>query len=93
MIEDPVYGPLERASKVIEERLTRDERWFGVGETLTGQFERELACRWRRGGVRRQLDAVEWRKGSELGNCVENGGRCFSNALRATPGLGSAGWV
>ena len=67
-IEDPVYGPLERASKVIEERLTRDERWFGVGETLTGQFKRALARRrgagrsWEvagRGGVKLALEITE----------------------------------
>ncbi|GAA6061215.1 hypothetical protein JCM10212_001536 [Sporobolomyces blumeae] len=34
--EDPVFGPLERAGKVLEERLTRDERWTGVGDSLGG---------------------------------------------------------
>ncbi|CEQ42380.1 SPOSA6832_04172, partial [Sporobolomyces salmonicolor] len=29
--EDPVFGPLEKAGKVLEERLARDERWTGIG--------------------------------------------------------------
>ncbi|KAK4336201.1 Nucleoporin NUP157 [Rhodotorula toruloides] len=34
--EDPVLGPLEKAGKVLEERLARDERWVGVGDSLIG---------------------------------------------------------
>lgn len=34
-VEDPVYGPLQRAAKVLEDRLARDERWVVLGETLT----------------------------------------------------------
>ncbi|GAA5897035.1 uncharacterized protein JCM6883_006558 [Sporobolomyces salmoneus] len=34
--EDPVFGPLERAGKVLEDRLARDERWTGIGDSLNG---------------------------------------------------------
>ncbi|GAA5938722.1 uncharacterized protein JCM15063_004847 [Sporobolomyces koalae] len=34
--EDPVFGPLERAAKVVEDRLARDERWVGIGDSLGG---------------------------------------------------------
>ena len=67
-LEDPVYGPLERASKIIEERLTRDERWFGVGETLTGQFERVVA------GSRRAGTCGQRNGGPELGFARELSG-------------------
>lgn len=41
--EDPVFGPLEKAGKVLEERLARDERWVGVGDSLIGELRRR-AC-------------------------------------------------
>ncbi|GAA5858950.1 hypothetical protein JCM8547_007170 [Rhodosporidiobolus lusitaniae] len=34
--EDPVFGPLEKAAKVLDERLARDERWTGIGDSLGG---------------------------------------------------------
>ncbi|GAA5951998.1 hypothetical protein JCM3765_005163 [Sporobolomyces pararoseus] len=34
--EDPVFGPLERAGKVLEDRLARDDRWTGIGDSLSG---------------------------------------------------------
>ncbi|BGP18726.1 hypothetical protein JCM10213_009205 [Rhodosporidiobolus nylandii] len=34
--EDPVFGPLEKAAKVVDERLARDDRWAGIGDGLTG---------------------------------------------------------
>ncbi|GAA5897156.1 hypothetical protein JCM5296_002241 [Sporobolomyces johnsonii] len=34
--EDPVFGPLEKAGKVLDERLARDERWTGIGDGLGG---------------------------------------------------------
>jgi hypothetical protein len=36
--EDPVFGPLERAGKVLEERLARDDRWTGIGDSLSGKL-------------------------------------------------------
>jgi len=36
--EDPVFGPLERAGKVLDERLSRDERWTGIGDSLGGML-------------------------------------------------------
>lgn len=35
--DDPLYGPLDKASKTVDERLARDERWIGVGDCLGGE--------------------------------------------------------
>ena len=35
--DDPLYGPLDKASKAVDERLARDERWIGVGDCLGGE--------------------------------------------------------
>lgn len=35
---DPTYKALELGSKVIDERLQRDERWSGVGDCLTREL-------------------------------------------------------
>jgi len=35
--EESQFSPLERAGKVLEERLNRDERWVGVGDSLGGE--------------------------------------------------------
>ncbi|KAM0752957.1 nucleoporin-domain-containing protein [Meredithblackwellia eburnea MCA 4105] len=34
--EDPTFGPLERAGKALDERLARDDRWLGLGDSLGG---------------------------------------------------------
>ncbi|GAA5823999.1 hypothetical protein JCM11251_003374 [Rhodosporidiobolus azoricus] len=34
--EDPVFGPLEKAGTILDDRLARDERWTGVGDSLGG---------------------------------------------------------
>ncbi|GAA5993501.1 hypothetical protein JCM10908_000619 [Rhodotorula pacifica] len=33
---DSLYGPLDKAGKVVEERLARDEKWVGIGDSLVG---------------------------------------------------------
>lgn len=38
--DDPTFGPLERAGKILDERLARDERWVGVGDSLSGELAR-----------------------------------------------------
>ncbi|GJN92310.1 hypothetical protein Rhopal_005340-T1 [Rhodotorula paludigena] len=34
--QDPTFAPLEKAGKVVDERLARDDRWSGIGDSLTG---------------------------------------------------------
>ncbi|GAA6024169.1 hypothetical protein JCM10207_005590 [Rhodosporidiobolus poonsookiae] len=34
--DDPTFGPLEKAARVVDERLARDERWQGLGDGLGG---------------------------------------------------------
>ncbi|KAG0656686.1 hypothetical protein C6P46_006988 [Rhodotorula mucilaginosa] len=33
---DSLYGPLDKAGKVVEERLARDDKWVGIGDSLVG---------------------------------------------------------
>lgn len=34
---DSLYGQLDKAGKVVQERLARDEKWVGVGDSLVGE--------------------------------------------------------
>lgn len=42
-LEDPVFGPLQKAGKVVDERLLRDEQWIGVGDRLGCEYSGEWA--------------------------------------------------
>lgn len=35
---DSLYGPLDKAGKVVEERLARDDKWVGIGDSLVGEW-------------------------------------------------------
>lgn len=45
--QDPTFGPLEKAARVVNDRLQRDEQWTGVGDKLGCEF-------WRHGTHPRQ---------------------------------------